>query len=321
MQSIFSTYQKNTPRLLLLLLSLVFFSACSSGGGKAPHNLGPDFSSSGNSKGGSSSSSSTSSSSSSGSAVIEEEELATAMVELALNTLDAEDAPAIDIPTDVEVAESNGSVLNSIPGSASRTTESVREGTCGGYTKTITTVNMNDVLGSLYPYSAISEAIYSDYCTVNNYLTNGTVWWEAEYLSASSYTTSTAVDLTFLYPETKDQYRYKYSQYCSYQGSQETCEEGTWHRSSDGNSYSLYNASVTKSSSNTYSISGSLVINDSRSNTYVYTAKNLGLCENGRIGTGTIELTLNGALYLRVEFTSCSQYSYYVNGYSGIVNY
>lgn len=321
MKAIIAINRKIASLIFFLFFSTLFISSCSSGGsgGKPgqPSTKFPNIDNPGSTS--SSGSSSAGSSSSSSGSVVTEEEVAIAITELALNAIESYDGPQIDPPTE-GIAASNVALLNSIPASASRTSETVKPGPCGGQIKTVTTVTMPDRLGVIFPYTTNSESTYSNYCS-GNHLINGKFWLDGEYTSESSYTMTWSYDYTFTSKTTNDAHRYKYSQYCVTQNNNTTCEDGTWYRSTYGSSYRLHNSSVTKSSSNTYEISGSVVISDSRTNTYTLTAKNLSLCDNGRLGTGTIELTLNGSLYMRIEFTSCGEFTYYADGNSWVYSY
>lgn len=184
-------------------------------------------------------------------------------------------------------------------------------GSCGGSATTRT----SGIDSQTYPLSFTTDIIYLDYCySVASYefVYNGEVNAEFYYESAQVFRMSYSIDMAFT------------SNYPGYsQGSllsRQECEQAansdmvcTDYIENASKTYSLRQAEITGDDVNGYSFSSTFTSTDGV--TYAIAARDILICDGGTIGSGHIEVVVDGDT-ATVDFISCSEYTVTYRGVS-----
>lgn len=286
-------------RLLSIGLILCGLTACGSGGSSDTGNTDNSTPS-----GGSNSSTST--------AIprTEIEETVMAAAETTASTIVSNISP--EITPQLMASIEKAAYLATLPIGPVDVDEETEVGSCGGTMYSRTTTSSPDD-GTTYPISSIAEITYDDYCENSGYTVDGIVYYEFTYNSQSSIYYAYRWDITYYGLISADgAYHYKFSNECTISNSVTECTDGAWYESSTGSDYTLSGTNVNGNNTSGYDVSGTFVIDGD--NGYQLTATGLTLCDNGNFGAGAIEIVYQGASFLTIEFTSCSDFTYVYEG-------
>ncbi|HEY7772292.1 MAG TPA: hypothetical protein VIC26_03870 [Marinagarivorans sp.] len=286
-------------RLFSIGLMMCGLAACGSGGSSDKGNAANSTPSGGNN-----------SSTSTAIPRTEIEETVLAAAETTASTIVSDISPGItpQLMASIEKVE----YLATLPVGPVEVDEETDVGSCGGTMYSRTTTSSPDD-NTIYPISTIAEITYDEYCDNDGYTVDGIVYYEFTYNSQSSIYYAYRWDITYYgLISTDGVYHYKFSNECTITNSATECTDGAWYESSTGSDYTLSSSSVSGNNSSGYDVSGTFIIDGD--NGYQLTATGLTLCDNGNFGAGSIALEYQGAEYLTINFTSCTDFTYVYDG-------
>ena len=197
---------------------------------------------------------------------------------------------------------------------ATETETEIEEGNCGGQARYTSTTTTPDDSEQIYPILIDLEGSFDDYCisqSAQSVTYNGTLNFDYE-LTQSRLTYSYDINVSYVSSVNSISGSYQASESCTQENQQLVCTVGSSYVSSDGDTYTLSDASLSGDSQSGYNYSGTLT--DTNNNTYSIDARGITVCDNGNIGTGTIDIDINGSDFAEVSFSDCDNFTVTYNG-------
>lgn len=189
------------------------------------------------------------------------------------------------------------------------TQTSTEQGTCGGEVRTLAVTTTPDEEGQFLPISIDSMIDYDDFCVGNDEFTiifNGSSDFEWRQTS-ESLTYSYRYDLSYVstlpsYPSGS----FSASESCTAQsGEQEVCTSSSFYESAGGEEFTFTNVEVSGDSNQGFEVSGE--IQDEDGNSYDVDISGFTQCDNGNVGSGSIDIIVNGDDIISVSFPNCNE--------------
>ena len=209
--------------------------------------------------------------------------------------------------------------IDSLPLAALTETADTDHGNCGGTFVTTHTVTRPEDPSVAYPWMIDTFGDYQDFCEkygAANYTFDGYVSSSLTTRSENDAMLDIEYDLTvaskaFEYQQTRQ--RGRVNCILNAEGlNDKDCTESIDFIDGDDERYSLVDYAVSGDNDSGYDITGTFV--DADDATYTFNAANLTLCDNGHFGTGTIDLQEGANAIFSLEFISCSDYVYSLEG-------
>jgi len=200
--------------------------------------------------------------------------------------------------------------LDEIVRSAVTVENTTEPGDCGGQLVTTTTTTEPDDPSALFPRLTDNILNFENYClgdSSSNAIVNGSVFISLNLQAFDDFVTILNYDIDYtsnlaFFPSGV----ISYSETCTTKPNvPEVCTSSSLYEDLSGESYSFTTDEVSGSASSGYNLSG--VITDGSSNTYDVSALNFTQCDNGNVGTGSIEIITNEGEVININFPNCNE--------------